>query len=241
MINRSAINSEEMSDYISVKQLLSIVQVSKTKIYDLIKTEFFINGDHYYKPDGGIILFKTSAIKDWIKENKKQRGECFLDTKKNLGISEVQFNEIKDTSFGTVITICTMFDNNKKPYSRGISICSLADTFNRKTAKRISFDRAMLAIEDEKTSGRIRTKEYYKSVRRKICINNQNPETIKDLYLTKIKHVKVINIKGREWLEFTINSFYPLELAKSLGIKYKSEFKPQYSLRFDSENGKYLI
>jgi len=57
-----------MEDYFTVDELSLKIKYSKQSLYNLIYKKTFILGKHYFKPTPKKILFKWSAVQEWIEE-----------------------------------------------------------------------------------------------------------------------------------------------------------------------------
>ncbi len=55
-----------MENYLTVDELSSMIKYSKQSLYNLIYRKTFILGKHYFKPTPKKILFKWSAVQEWI-------------------------------------------------------------------------------------------------------------------------------------------------------------------------------
>ena len=55
-----------MEEYITVKELSSMIKFSTQTIYNLIHQKVFVLGKHYVKPRPKKILFKASEIRAWV-------------------------------------------------------------------------------------------------------------------------------------------------------------------------------
>jgi len=78
--------------------------------------------------------------------------EQVLQKISNLGVSKIRYYPYSTPLVNNLFTICLLLDDNKKPLSRGISICSLLDTHRKKEGKNRSFGRAVKAILSQKNS-----------------------------------------------------------------------------------------
>jgi predicted DNA-binding transcriptional regulator AlpA len=58
----------DVDEYLTVKELCGIIKYSPRSIYNLICQKKLIYGKHYIKLSHKKILFKKSAIQEWIKE-----------------------------------------------------------------------------------------------------------------------------------------------------------------------------
>jgi excisionase family DNA binding protein len=55
-----------MEEYLTVKELSERIKLAKQTIYNMIHKKEFVLNKHYYKPKAKIILFKWSAIEQWL-------------------------------------------------------------------------------------------------------------------------------------------------------------------------------
>ena len=58
----------DLDKYLTVKELCELIKYSPRSIYNLICQKKLICGKHYIKPSHKKILFKKSAIQEWLKE-----------------------------------------------------------------------------------------------------------------------------------------------------------------------------
>ncbi len=63
-----------MEEYLTVDELSSKIKYSKQSLYNLIYKKTFILGKHYYKPTPKKILFKWSAVQEWIEGTPDPNG-----------------------------------------------------------------------------------------------------------------------------------------------------------------------
>lgn len=62
-----------MEEYLTVKELSQRIKLAVQTIYNFIHEEKFILGEHYLKPTPKKILFRWSAIKEWMGEGTDVR------------------------------------------------------------------------------------------------------------------------------------------------------------------------
>lgn len=63
-----------MEEYLTVKELSQRIKLAVQTIYNFIHEGKFILGKHYLKPTPKKILFKWSAIQEWMGECTKVQG-----------------------------------------------------------------------------------------------------------------------------------------------------------------------
>lgn len=152
---------------------------------------------------------KTDQIRSLIKEK----------------VDKVRFIKYKSNVLGTLFTICTFYNVDGIMLSRGTSICSLSEPFNNKKGKIYSYGRAGKALKEEENIGPLRDIIEPKKIKRRFIVkcNKDRDDFIKLIpYMYKHRSIKRRNKDG---FEFTINAFYPLEIARTV-ISYKGEYKP---------------
>jgi predicted DNA-binding transcriptional regulator AlpA len=52
--------------YLSMEELLEITKYKKQSIYNLINRGVFVKGVHFLKPSSRKLIFRHSAIMDWL-------------------------------------------------------------------------------------------------------------------------------------------------------------------------------
>ena len=70
-------------------------------------------------------------------------------------VSKVKFYNLDDELFGKLITVCLLLSDNNEILARGVSICSIKDTFNKTTGRNKSYGRAMKALKNKSDFYRI--------------------------------------------------------------------------------------
>ncbi len=63
-----------MEEYLTVKELSQRIKLAVQTIYNFIHEEKFILGKHYLKPTPKKILFKWSAIEEWMGAGSEDQG-----------------------------------------------------------------------------------------------------------------------------------------------------------------------
>jgi hypothetical protein len=152
------------------------------------------------------------------KNLKNDKIKDILDTQ----VSKVIFKEIKNKILGPLYIVCELFDNDGKLYSRGISVRSLLDTFNRKKGKNDAFWRAIRAIINKESSEPIRIDIDMKIINR--SFKNKCEEDTQDFM--NISKYLIDFIYNNKKFFYKVNSFLPLELVCEFA-EYKSEYLPE--------------
>ena len=150
-------------------------------------------------------------------------------------VNKVKFYYHKTSLVNNIFTVCTFYGSNNEMLSRGVSICSLLDTFEKKEGRRRSYSRAMRALHSEGNSYPINKRLSYYYIIRKLKIKSDSdldkfetmikPELIK--YKCPIITIKNINGEIEKFI-YKIPKNYPIFEASKF-FTYKSEFKPLLS------------
>lgn len=153
----------------------------------------------------------------------------------HLGVRRIRFYHYKTDMTQNMFTTCILLDDKNRIISRGVSICSLLDAFEKKKGRLISFGRAFGAAENKKTSREIsfkkedkRNLDYVQRVRR-FKDNDEWIEFVRNLSDYGITHTSCcVNENGRgEETLIRYNIPYTWNIHEtSCFFKYKSEFKP---------------
>ena len=162
-----------------------------------------------------------------MRKNKKKKNNLDSDLRKTLKkerVSKIKFNEFK-SSLGILFITCTFFDEDRKPSARGLSICSLADTFIRKEGKKKAFNRAVKAIVTKMNSNEVIERDNIKRYVRRSVDNSTQLQSLNQY----IRRQRYVDYKGKKKFEFSIDSSAPLRIAKQkYSFRYKSEYKPVF-------------
>ena len=73
----------------------------------------------------------------------------------DMGVARVKYYYKNNPLIGNIFTVCIFFDEDNEPLSRGVAICSLMDTHNKKIARKLSFSRAIKALFNKKNNEKI--------------------------------------------------------------------------------------
>lgn len=132
-------------------------------------------------------------------------------------------------------TVCLLLDVNKGIISRGISICSLSDIFEKKKGRMISFGRAFAAAKNRKSSREINfnTRDRYVNDYMSYTTKFKNKEEFtKFIQEYNDAGLRVPFFSGKDYekngltLKYGVPYSWNLYYA-SCFFKYKSEFKPE--------------
>ena len=152
-------------------------------------------------------------------------------------VKKAKFFYYKTPLFNNVFTVCTFFGNDNKILSRGISICSLLDSFVKKEGRRRSYSRAMKALYSEENNFLINGEPEYNGI-----VNRQyKTKSLTDVihfeeilfplyhqYIDFYKHI--VDDTGRtRKIIYQIDKNYPI-IETSKFFNYKSEYKPTETL-----------
>jgi predicted DNA-binding transcriptional regulator AlpA len=67
LVNQATQPTTDDNDiYIGIKELCARLSVARQSIYNKINTGILIEGIHFFKPTGGKLLFKWSAMLEWV-------------------------------------------------------------------------------------------------------------------------------------------------------------------------------
>jgi hypothetical protein len=173
----------------------------------------------------------------------KAKTKALLD---QVGATKVKFYEIDDIRvpfIGTVLTVCLLLDQTDKVISRGVSIKSVLDSYNRRIGKDKAFRRALTALFKKSTGlpinlDRDQWKKYCKKMVKirdeKDMITIQTCEDVLRLvygYRDLPKFEICTKTKYKNGKEKTIAKIYlprllPLIMATNLGLRFKSVYNP---------------
>lgn len=66
LINQTPQQATDDEIFIGLKELCQRLSVAKQSIYNQINTGILVEGLHFFKPTGGKLLFKWSAMLEWV-------------------------------------------------------------------------------------------------------------------------------------------------------------------------------
>lgn len=150
------------------------------------------------------------------------------------GVDKIHFYSIGSPIVNNVFTACVLINSTQKRIeSRGISICSLLDTFCKSKGKNKAFGRAIVALKQRqnnwKINGASRDEEFVKrsfKIKTTDDDNRFRSEVVPEL--TKINPELPITVeqngKGKKY-SFDIPLSYPIRLSNSM-FRYKSQYRP---------------
>lgn len=91
-----------MEEYLSVVELSSRIKLAKQTIYNLIHRNVFILNRHYLKPTPKKILFKWSAVQDWMEGDQPSASGQNLNSEtqrvENLPIQTTKYSSDRPKS-----------------------------------------------------------------------------------------------------------------------------------------------
>ena len=88
-----------MEQYLTVKELSERLKLARQTIYNMIHKRDFILNHHYFKPTPRKILFKWSAMKNWLEGDR-------FDDNKISSHSEFLFENQQIPSLNNCPTSC---------------------------------------------------------------------------------------------------------------------------------------
>lgn len=150
------------------------------------------------------------------------------------GVDKISFYIINSPLINNAFTTCVFINSsNQRIEARGVSICSLLDTFSKSEGKNKAFGRAIKALvrkeNNWKINGTGRSDEF---VKRSMKIKSQvDEDRFRNEVLEELKRIDPVMpitvkaTKGYKKYLFDIPVSYPVGLANSL-YKYKSHYRP---------------
>jgi len=136
-------------------------------------------------------------------------------------IDKIKFEEVKTKLLGVLYMVCEFYKDDQL-VSRGISVRSLLDGFNKKKGKNKAFGRAVKALLTETSTEPIREEVPFDLIDRSITIKDDNTyEEIEKL----TPHMYSYKESGNK-VFYQLNPFLPLQIVKESGVGFKSEYKP---------------
>lgn len=146
-------------------------------------------------------------------------------------IGKIKFYYRKSKLLGNIFTACLLVENNNTLVARGISICSVKDTHNKKIARNLAFGRAIKALKKKSTGSPINDdiedrKNLYGSVTRIYKKTNKNEKEFNELKAEVEKFDLYFEEKNDGNLILVcIPIYYPIERTSD-EFRYKYEYKP---------------
>jgi len=153
------------------------------------------------------------------------------------GVDKVAYFYRSTPLVGNAYTVCSLINTKKKRIeSRGVSICSVADTYNKNKGRQKSMGRAIKALTRQRNFGKINPSgRDQDTVKREVKI--KKPEDVMKFDKEKAAELQAINPDAEvtiidgcsgnflKKILFEIPLSYPIRLA-SENFKYKSQFRP---------------
>ena len=147
----------------------------------------------------------------------------------DLGVKQIKFYYKKCPLVGNIFTACLFLSEEQKILSRGVAICSIMDSHNKKEGRKIALRRAKRAIYSKLTSDKINPdpNEIFNGLVKHFKIKD---EKIRQELITKIESI-YLDYKqkdlpnGEKRIDVFVPVLYPLEETYQY-FKFKSEFEP---------------
>lgn len=79
-----------MEQYLTVKELSERLRLARQTIYNMIHKKSFVLNQHYFKPTPKKILFKWSAMKNWLEGNRFEDTETSTNPGFAIGNQQIQ-------------------------------------------------------------------------------------------------------------------------------------------------------
>lgn len=152
------------------------------------------------------------------------------------GIDKIHFYQARTPLLSNAFTACVLFNSEKCSIeARGVSICSLLDTFNISEGKNRAFGRAIKALKRKgnffKINGSARSDQF---VQRAMKIKNETDdenfmnEIVTELQTVSPPNMEIKVLSGKKFMKkylFSVPLSYPVMIANRY-FKYKSQFRP---------------
>jgi hypothetical protein len=159
----------------------------------------------------------------------------FLNTN---GVGRIHFYNVRTPIISNAMTVCLLFNSEAgRIEARGVSICSLLDSFNILKGKHKSFGRAIKSLKRKanfyKINGKGRQDEF---VKREMKIRNERDDAI--FRQTVVSELRAIDpntpiqmqmLEGTKYIKkylYDIPLSYPVEIANK-NFKYKAQYRPE--------------
>ena len=158
------------------------------------------------------------------------------------GVAKIKFYHQKNSLNENAFTVCLLLNKNNELLSRGISICSLLDTFEKKKGRTLAFGRSFSALKNESDKKEIVIKRSKDSVFEYVTRTKKikDEDELKEFLniITKVDnveyatHVVTSNGATRKLIRYNLPYVLNIHLAGST-FRYKSEYMP-YPTEFES-------
>ncbi len=149
-------------------------------------------------------------------------------------VDKISFYYINSPIVNNAFTTCVLINSSQGTIeARGVSICSVADTFNKSEGKNKALGRAVRALARRESNWKIhgigRDDEY---IRRSMKIKTQTDESrFANEVVPELKRIDpdmtvvITNCGSYKKYTYEIPISYPVKLANSL-YRYKSQYRP---------------
>ena len=153
---------------------------------------------------------------------------------KNEGVESIKYYYKNCPILGNIFTVCLFFSKDKKILSRGVSICSVKDSHNKKFARENSRRRAIFAIFSKTNCLPINCYNTKETNRRtmsthtklfKVKTKDDEEKLIEQIKSSAVGSYSIKMINGIKFIEVVIPYTTPMEITSKY-FTYKSEFNP---------------
>ncbi len=162
---------------------------------------------------------------------------------KNNQIDKIKFYHHKSPLTNNIFTACLFLNSVKNQIvARGVSICSLRDSFNKSKGKHKAFGRAVKAVIHKKNTYKIRS-----NVRKKEYINRRmkfkTEQEFNDIIIPELLKInpelaiKISKINNTSTYSFKLPINYPI-MVTNIFFKYKSSYLPNVA---NGRENKFLL
>jgi hypothetical protein len=155
--------------------------------------------------------------------------------------NKIIFYDYKTKLLKNVLTACVLLNKEKNTIeARGVAICSVGDSFDRKEGKDRAFYRAIEALRTRKNNGNINPVGREGFVTRKVYGVKPEQEddfedTLKELYnINPNSDIIITQCGKKKKFVVEIPTNYPMTLANKV-FKYKSQYRPNPSNQYEAK------
>ena len=144
---------------------------------------------------------------------------------KKSGVFNVKYYYKNKPLIGNIFTVCALLSEDNKILARGISIRSVLDAHNKKTARRISRNRALSAFFKQKKSDPICYDEIetVPSIKRSFKFKSEED---KEKLINDARNIGLnVSCSTDNKMWFYLPYSYPMNITKNY-FDWKSEFNP---------------
>lgn len=151
------------------------------------------------------------------------------------GVDKIHFYQVKTPLLSNAFTACVLYNSKRNAIeARGVSICSLLDTFNIAKGKHKAFGRAIKALKRKgnfyKINSSARSDQF---VQREMKIKSENDDHyFMNRIVAELRNInpnmEVKVLSGNKYMKkylYELPLSYPI-LVTNRHFKYKSQFRP---------------